>query len=84
MVKHGGIILTGGNKPADLKGYFFEPTVIGGANEKMRLAQEETFGPICALFPFETEEEAVKAANYTSVSTYVSQIPSLVVNSLPY
>jgi acyl-CoA reductase-like NAD-dependent aldehyde dehydrogenase len=68
-VKHGGLILTGGRRPADLNGYFFEPTVIGRANGEMLVAHEETFGPICALFPFDTEEEAVKAANDTSVRT---------------
>lgn len=48
-------------------GYFFEPTVVADATSDMRVAGEETFAPLLALFPFETEEEAVRAANDTSV-----------------
>ncbi|KAI0098997.1 aldehyde dehydrogenase [Nemania sp. FL0031] len=65
--KHGGTVLTGGNKLSLNNGYFFEPTVITNANAKMKIAEEETFGPLLALFPFETEEEAVRAANNTSM-----------------
>ena len=52
-------------------GYFFEPTIILNAHKDMLLAQEETFAPICAFFPFDTEAEAVEAANATSVSEIV-------------
>ncbi|KAI1255290.1 hypothetical protein MGN70_003355 [Eutypa lata] len=48
-------------------GYFFEPTVVADATSDMRVAGEETFAPLLALFPFETEEEAVRAANDTSM-----------------
>lgn len=66
-VSKGGRILHGG-KRVDRPGYFFEPTVIANATADMRFAQEETFGPILALYKFETEDEAVKLANATSVS----------------
>ncbi|KAI2623657.1 aldehyde dehydrogenase [Xylaria nigripes] len=67
--KHGGTILTGGNRVESLgTGYFFEPTIITNATASMKIASEETFGPVLALFPFDMEEEAVKAANNTSVS----------------
>ncbi|KAJ2987676.1 hypothetical protein NUW58_g4371 [Xylaria curta] len=64
---NGGTILTGGNRLSLKNGYFFEPTIITNATSSMRIASEETFGPLLALFPFDTEEEAVKAANNTSM-----------------
>ena len=60
----GGEVITGG-KPHALGGTFFEPTVITGANSQMQLYSEETFGPVAALFKFETEEEVITAANDT-------------------
>lgn len=65
-VSKGGKILCGG-KRIDRPGYFFEPTVIANATSDMQVTQEETFGPILALYKFETEEEVVRAANDTSV-----------------
>ncbi|KAI1304837.1 aldehyde dehydrogenase [Xylaria venustula] len=65
---HGANVITGGNRLSLNNGFFFEPTIIGNANANMKIASEETFGPLLALFPFDTEEEAVKAANNTSVS----------------
>ncbi|KAI1209379.1 aldehyde dehydrogenase [Annulohypoxylon truncatum] len=66
--KHGGVVVTGGNRITSLNnGYFFEPTIIANATQKMKIASEETFGPLLALFPFDTEEEAVKLANDTSM-----------------
>lgn len=67
---HAGAILTGGNRihrDNGAGGYFFEPTIIANATAQMKIASEETFGPLLALFPFDTEEEAVTAANNTSV-----------------
>ncbi|KAI0841155.1 aldehyde dehydrogenase [Hypoxylon sp. FL0890] len=65
--KNGGTILTGGNRINLNNGYFFEPTIITNASQSMKIASEETFGPVLALFPFDTEEEAVKLANDTSM-----------------
>jgi succinate-semialdehyde dehydrogenase/glutarate-semialdehyde dehydrogenase len=61
-VAKGATILTGG-KPHALGGTFYEPTVLTGATGEMRLAHEETFGPLAALIRFKDEDEAVAAAN---------------------
>jgi acyl-CoA reductase-like NAD-dependent aldehyde dehydrogenase len=46
-------------------GFFFEPTLFAGASPGMRIVQEEIFGPVLAVLPFDTEEEAVAIANGT-------------------
>ncbi len=46
---------------------FFEPTVLTGMTMEMKIASEETFGPVAALFPFETEKEVVEMANKADV-----------------
>jgi succinate-semialdehyde dehydrogenase/glutarate-semialdehyde dehydrogenase len=53
-----------GGRP--LGGNFFEPTVLTDATAAMRVAQEETFGPLAPLFKFETEAEAISMANDTA------------------
>lgn len=60
----GGKILTGGRRH-DLGGTFFQPTVVAEATAQMRIAREETFGPVAPLFRFETEEQAIQMANDT-------------------
>ncbi|PSS07139.1 hypothetical protein M430DRAFT_45953 [Amorphotheca resinae ATCC 22711] len=65
--KHGGQIVLGGGKVPGKTGYFFEPTIIVGAKKEMLITQEETFAPVLALYSFDTEEEAVEAANNTSM-----------------
>ena len=60
----GGRILTGGKRHA-LGGSFFEPTVIAGVTPEMRVAKEETFGPVAPLFRFKTDAEAIAMANDT-------------------
>ena len=54
-----------GGKRHDLGGTFFEPTILTGVTQKMKIAREETFGPVAPLFPFKTEEEAIGYANDT-------------------
>lgn len=54
-----------GGRPHALGRTFFEPTVITGARPHMRLAREETFGPVAALFRFSDENEAIRMANDT-------------------
>src|SRR5262245_56032330 len=64
----GAEILAGGDRPSVdgfPDGFFYRPTVVRGADRHGRLAQEEVFGPILAVFPFETEDEAVALANDT-------------------
>ncbi|KAJ1324656.1 succinate/glutarate-semialdehyde dehydrogenase-like protein [Microdochium nivale] len=63
---HGGKVVVGGQRGQGA-GFFYEPTIIRDANSSMLLSKEETFGPILAVFPFETEDEAVKLANDTSM-----------------
>jgi len=60
----GGELVSGGSRP-NSPGSFFEPTLITGATADMKVAQEETFGPLAALFRFETEDEAIQLANDT-------------------
>ncbi|CAG7606146.1 NAD-dependent succinate-semialdehyde dehydrogenase [Leucobacter soli] len=60
----GGTIVNGGAR-SDLGGTFYSPTVIVGATPEMRVASEETFGPIAPVFKFTTEEEAIELANDT-------------------
>ena len=60
----GGTVLTGG-APHEKGGTFFQPTVLTGATSEMDLYGEETFGPVAALFKFDTEDEAITAANDT-------------------
>jgi succinate-semialdehyde dehydrogenase / glutarate-semialdehyde dehydrogenase len=60
----GGQIVTGGHSHAR-GGLYFEPTVISGASDSMLLAREETFGPVAAIFRFESEAEAIALANDT-------------------
>ncbi|MGG6102321.1 NAD-dependent succinate-semialdehyde dehydrogenase [Pantoea allii] len=63
-VAQGGKVLAGGKRHA-LGENFWQPTVIGGAHEGMKLAQEETFGPVAACFRFDDEEEVIRRANQT-------------------
>ncbi|MCK6616467.1 MAG: aldehyde dehydrogenase [Cyclobacteriaceae bacterium] len=67
--EEGGKIVTGG-KQVKLSGhcangYFVEPTVITGLNEQCRTNQEEIFGPIVTIMPFNTEDEVIGYANST-------------------
>ncbi len=63
-VEKGAAIALGGKMHA-LGGTFYEPTVLTGVTSDMRVAREETFGPVAPLFRFETEEEAIFLANNT-------------------
>lgn len=63
-LEKGGELLIGGQRHAQ-GGCFFQPTVIGGVNASMRVAHEETFGPLAPLFRFATEEDVIAQANAT-------------------
>ena len=75
-IKEGATLLVGGlGKPDGFdKGYWVRPTIFSDANNKMAIAQEEIFGPVLTIIPFDTEEEAIKIANETiyGLSGYVS------------
>jgi len=62
--EEGGSILSGG-KRVDRPGFFFEPTVITGLGCDCRVLQEEIFGPVVTITPFDGEDEAVSFANST-------------------
>lgn len=63
-VQEGATLLVGGSKPAHLsRGFFVEPTLFGDVRNDMRIAQEEIFGPVLVVIPFEDEEDAVRIAN---------------------
>ncbi|MGN7481600.1 aldehyde dehydrogenase [Priestia megaterium] len=60
----GAKLACGGKRVEGLeKGNFYEPTVLYDADNKMRIAQEEIFGPVLVVIPFKTEEEAIQIAN---------------------
>jgi aminomuconate-semialdehyde/2-hydroxymuconate-6-semialdehyde dehydrogenase len=68
--QEGGTILTGGKRvhlaaPYD-QGYYIEPTIIEGLSYDCRTNQEEIFGPVVTITPFDTEEEALMMANSTA------------------
>ncbi|MEO0485705.1 MAG: aldehyde dehydrogenase family protein [Pseudomonadota bacterium] len=60
----GGTVVQGGAQIAR-DGYFMEPTIITGVAETHTIAQQEVFGPVLAVTPFDTEKEAVQFANAT-------------------
>lgn len=59
----GGTILTGGNRVSIKDGYYVEPTVIVGLPQTCRTNQEEIFGPVVTVEPFDTEQQAIEMAN---------------------
>jgi succinate-semialdehyde dehydrogenase/glutarate-semialdehyde dehydrogenase len=63
-VSKGGRVLLGGKRHL-LGQTFFEPTVLADVTPKMKVASEETFGPVAPLFRFQTDEEALRMANDT-------------------
>jgi succinate-semialdehyde dehydrogenase/glutarate-semialdehyde dehydrogenase len=60
----GAKVVLGGKRHA-LGGTFFEPTVISGVTQDMKVSKEETFGPVAPVFPFDTEDEVIGYANDT-------------------
>jgi aldehyde dehydrogenase (NAD+) len=64
--EEGATVLVGGRATdAGLGGYFYEPTVLTGVTNDMRVVREEIFGPVAAIMPFEDEDDAVRLANDT-------------------
>ncbi len=63
---HGRTIVTGGNRILEeTGGYYMAPTIAAGVMPSDRLAKEEIFGPVVAVLPFDTEDEAIEIANGT-------------------
>ena len=64
-VAQGARLVTGGAIPKSMPGYFFEPTVFCDVSAEMDLFQQEVFGPVIAITPFDTEQQAWELANGT-------------------
>ncbi|PHS19286.1 MAG: aldehyde dehydrogenase family protein [Blastopirellula sp.] len=66
-IKEGARLVAGGTgKPAGLnRGFFVKPTVFADCNNEMAVMNQEIFGPVLSMMPFDTEEEAIKIANDT-------------------
>jgi aldehyde dehydrogenase (NAD+) len=64
-IDEGATLVTGGTAPPDGRntGYFVQPTVFSDVTNDMVIAQEEIFGPVLAIIPYDTEEEAIDIAN---------------------
>ena len=60
-----GAVCLAGGKRSSLGGTFFEPTVLRDVTAEMQVARDETFGPLCPVFKFNSEQDAVAAANNT-------------------
>jgi acyl-CoA reductase-like NAD-dependent aldehyde dehydrogenase len=67
--REGAQILCGGSRPADERlrnGAYYLPTIIGGVTNAARICQEEVFGPVLCVLPFDDEEDLVAQANGTA------------------
>jgi succinate-semialdehyde dehydrogenase/glutarate-semialdehyde dehydrogenase len=64
-VKAGATVLAGGQARPDIGPLFYEPTILDGVTDQMTVCAEETFGPVVSIYRFDTEDEAVAAANAT-------------------
>jgi aldehyde dehydrogenase (NAD+) len=75
-IAEGAVLVTGGTgKPKGLeRGFYVRPTVFAGVRNDMSIAREEIFGPVLAIIPFDSEDEAVEIANDTpyGLAAYVS------------
>jgi betaine-aldehyde dehydrogenase len=64
-LEEGARLVTGGAEAPDAlpKGYYVKPTVFADVKNSMTIAQEEIFGPVLVMIPYDSEEEAIKLAN---------------------
>ena len=60
--QEGATLVAGGNRVGST-GYFVEPTIFSGVRNEMKIAQEEIFGPVLAMLPFDDADEVVERAN---------------------
>ena len=62
----GARLVCGGDRPEEFeKGYFVRPAIFGDVDNRMTIAQEEIFGPVLSVIPYDTEEDAIRIANDT-------------------
>jgi len=77
-IDEGANLVAGGpDRPESLKkGYFVRPTVFSDVKTNMRIANEEIFGPVISILPFENEEEAISISNNTSygLTNYIQTV----------
>lgn len=64
--EEGAHVLCGGEIPAEMRGYYVQPTVLGSVKPGSRVEQEEIFGPVLVILPYRDIDEAVRIANGTS------------------
>jgi (Z)-2-((N-methylformamido)methylene)-5-hydroxybutyrolactone dehydrogenase len=62
-VAEGAVVAAGGGGDPLKGGLFIQPTILTGVNNQMEIAQQELFGPVLVVIPFETEDEAIALAN---------------------
>lgn len=63
-IEEGARLVCGGGRPEGLdNGFFVQPTVFADVENNMTIAQEEIFGPVLSIIPYDTEEDAIKIAN---------------------
>ncbi|AMO63660.1 aldehyde dehydrogenase [Mycolicibacterium phlei] len=79
-IEEGARLVTGGGRPEGLdSGWFVQPTVFADVDNKMTIAQEEIFGPVLSVIPYEDEDDAVRIANDSvyglAGSVYTTNIP---------
>ncbi len=83
-IDEGATLVTGGvgRPPGVNRGYYVRPTVFANVTNDMTIAREEIFGPVLAILPYDTEEDAVRMANDTvyGLSGYVSGEPKHAMN----
>ena len=65
--KEGACVAYGGQRVGD-KGFYVSPTIFTDVQHEMRISQEEIFGPVASIIPFEDEEDAIRIANGTAFS----------------
>lgn len=65
-VARGAAVVVGGHTRPDIGPFYMEPTVLTGVTDSMALCDEETFGPVVAVYPVASDEEAVERANDTA------------------
>jgi phenylacetaldehyde dehydrogenase len=69
-VSDGAEVVAGGERPAMDTGWYVPPTLLAGCRGDMTAVQEEIFGPVIVVVPFDDEDEAVELANSTSYGLY--------------
>jgi aldehyde dehydrogenase (NAD+) len=63
-IDEGATLVTGGKRPTDCpRGYYIEPTLFANVDNAMSIAQEEIFGPVLCVIPYDDEDDAVRIAN---------------------